>query len=294
MMVSYIFQPQLFGYSNFWKFGFGYPLTAIFFCWLTYKSTLNHIHLGLLCLVLSGIDFALGSRNLAAATLTSGFLSAIARFNTKKTEAQAAGILQVRPNSFVPLRSITGVAVLSAVLGIIVFMSYRSAAESGLLGQEAALKYAKQSTTGTNLIFSSRSEVFSEYLAIRESPIIGHGSYAPLTTELRDKLLPWLLQNRLQTNLAQLESGINYVIPVHSGIFAFWVWFGILAVPFFLYTVWRAISTIRTRDALPIVYYFAVLTSWDVFFSPFGMYARMQYPLTLIGLLIFLKRSEVH
>jgi hypothetical protein len=164
---------------------------------------------------------------------------------------------------------------------------YRTAANAGLFGSQAAEKLKIQTSTETNLLFTSRSEVFSEYLAIRESPLIGHGSYAQLTEDLRAKLLPWLLENRLQTNLNQLESGINYMIPVHSGLLAFWVWFGILSVPFFLYLLWKAVTTLRSKVEHPIVYFYAILVSWDILFSPFGMYARIQYPLVVIGLFIF-------
>jgi hypothetical protein len=291
-MISFLLQPPITGYGNFWKFGFGYPLTAILFCWLTHKKNLHNLQLGISILILSGLDFALGARNLAGVSLIAGTLSVFARTNLRKKELISGGIMQSKKTLPFPKRSLWGMTLLLIVLAITLFYSYRGAALSGVLGKEAALKYEQQSSTNTNLIFASRTEVFGEYLAIRESPLIGHGSYAPLTAELRQKLLPWLLNNRLQTNLVQLDSEANYAIPVHSGIFAFWVWFGILAVPFFLYALWIAISTIRTKGSPPIVYYFAVLLCWDILFSPFGMYARMQYPLTLIGMIIFANRFQ--
>jgi hypothetical protein len=190
------------------------------------------------------------------------------------------------------MRSALGMLAIVVIAGTLVFFGYKNAVTNGYLGTEAKNKFNQQSSTNTNLLFTSRSEVFSEYTAIRNSPIIGHGSYAPLTEDIRQKLLPWLIENRLQTNLIQLESGIRYLIPVHSGIFGLWVWFGILAVPFFIFTFNLAFTTVRSKKSPPIIYYYAILMCWDIFFSPFGMYARMQYPISIIGMLLFREPGE--
>jgi hypothetical protein len=291
-MLSYLFQPRLFEDANPWKFGFGYPLTAIYFCYLTHKSDLKPRTLLFLSILLGSVDFTLGARNLAGVTILAGAFSCLARSrNLNKSKVLNENGLIKRSN-VANSRSLAGLLIIIFTLGLLLNSIYSHAAKAGLLGVEAAEKLRNQTSTGTNLLFTSRSEVFSEYLAIRESPIIGHGSYAPLTDELRAKLLPWLQQNRLQTNLTQLESGINYMIPVHSGLLAFWVWFGFLAVPLFLFLLWKAVTTLRSRIELPIVYFYSILTCWDILFSPFGMYARIQYPLVAIGLFVFAQEKK--
>jgi hypothetical protein len=285
VIISYLFQPQLFDDANPWKFGFGYPLTAVFFCFITKKKHLTPTTIFTLCTILSGIDFLLGTRNLALVTLLAGILSAQSRKASLNFSA-----VSVSPGNHFEIKqkhSLVKQLFLILLAGLIIFFAYKNAVTNGLLGDDAARKFKEQTSTGTNLLFSSRSEVFSEYLAISDSPIIGHGSYAPMTAEFRQKLLPWLLENKLKTNLIQLESGIDYVIPVHSGVLAFWVWFGILSVPFFVFVLRNALLVIRTRALPPIIYYFALLICWDVFFSPFGMYARMQYPISIVGIILF-------
>ena len=290
-VVSYLFQPQLFEGANAWKFGFGSPFTSIFFCWLTFNKKLNPTLIFTLSLFLSGIDLLLGCRNLAGITLLAGLLSAISRAydNTNQLNANKFGMHSMLIRS--KKQPLIRFSIMLLAISLMLLFSYQTAATNGWLGKEASEKYRLQTNTGTNLLLSSRSEVFSEYLAIRDSPIIGHGSYAKLSPELRQKLLPWLLENRLSPNLVKLDSDNNYLIPVHSGLLTFWVWYGILAIPFFIYAFSISISIIRSKNAPPILYYFAVLMCWDIFFSPFGMYARIQYPLTLIGIILFSKQK---
>jgi hypothetical protein len=286
-MTSYVIQPKIFEDASPWKFGFGYPITAIFFAAVTYKRQLKPQTILASSLLLVVVDFIFGARSLALITIFAGVMSFVSRkgqleYLSKDESENFDKKVQSKTR-----HSTLGLFVLVMIVGSLVFFGYKSAVTKGLLGSEAELKFIQQTSTNTNLLFTSRSEVFSQFVAIRSSPIVGHGSYAPLTAEIREKLLPWLIENRLQSNLIQLESGIRYVIPVHSGIFGFWVWFGILSVPFFIYTFKLAFAVIRTKRSSPIIYYFAILICWDILFSPFGMYARMQYPITLIGMLLF-------
>lgn len=286
-MTSYVIQPQIFEDASPWKFGFGYPITAIFFAALTYKRQLKPQTILALSLLLAVVDFIFGARNLALVTIFTGVKSFISRKGQLEYLSKGGSENFDKKVQSKTRQSTLGLFVLVVIVGSLVFFGYKSAVTNGLLGSEAELKFNQQTSTNTNLLFTSRSEVFSQFIAIRSSPLVGHGSYAPLTAEIREKLLPWLIENRLQTNLIQLESGTRYVIPVHSGIFGFWVWFGILSVPFFIYTFKLAFAVVRTKRSSPIIYYFAILICWDILFSPFGMYARMQYPITLIGMLLF-------
>lgn len=287
IITSYLTQPQIFEDANPWKFGFGYPITAMFFAGLTYKNQVKPPTILTLSLLLATVDFLFGARNLALVTVLAGLMSYISRRDQLKFSCQdRSEIFEMKFQSRTT-RSALRIFFMTAIVGSLVFFAYKSAVTNGLLGSDAEIKFNQQSSTNTNLLFTSRSEVFSQYIAIRNSPLVGHGSYAPLTEEIRQMLLPWLIENRLQTNLIQLESGIRYVIPVHSGIFGLWVWFGILAVPFFIYTLKLAFAVVRTKRSPPIVIYLAILICWDILFSPFGMHARMQYPITLIGMLLF-------
>lgn len=291
-MASYLIQPQIFEDANPWKFGFGYPMTAIFFAVLTYKKQVKPQTILTLSLLLASADFLFGARNLALVTVLTSVMSSLSRRNNLKNLRQNNSENLVKSDQSQTRRSALGMFAIVVIVGTLVFFGYKNAVTNGYLGAEAKDKFNQQSSTNTNLLFTSRSEVFSEYVAIRNSPIIGHGSYALLTEDIRQNLLPWLIENRLQTNLIQLESGIRYLIPVHSGIFGLWVWFGILAVPFFIFTFNLAFTAVRSKRSSPIIYYFAILLCWDIFFSPFGMYARMQYPISIIGMLLFREPGE--
>jgi hypothetical protein len=286
-MASYLLQPQIFEDANPWKFGFGYPVTAIFFAVLTYKVQIKPQTILTLSFLLAAADFLFGARNLALVTVLASLMSFLSRRNNIRNMRQNTSEDFIKNVQSQHMRSALGIIAIVVTAGTLVFFGYKYTVTNGYLGTEAKNKFNQQSSTNTNLLFTSRSEVFSQYIAIRNSPIIGHGSYATLTEDFRQKLLPWLIENRLQTNLIQLESGIRYLIPVHSGLFGLWVWFGILVVPFFIFTLNLAVTAVRSRRSSPIVYYYAFLMCWDIFFSPFGMYARMQYPISIIGMLLF-------
>ena len=171
------------------------------------------------------------------------------------------------------------------ILGILVilfYVMYASVASNGYLGDEAKSKYLQQSSSSLGLLISGRTEVVSEFFAISKSPLIGYGSYAPLTEEIREKVVTVLSENGINPTLKELKYGTDYRIPVHSGIFEFWLWFGILGIPFFVLIIFDSLTLVNRGNLSPVAFFLVLQIVWDSIFSPFAADRRIQFPLTIL------------
>jgi O-antigen ligase len=225
--------------------------------------------------VMAGVNVRLGARSLAGVCFLASLYTLVA------TRDQYRATNTHRPRSLVML-----------VMGVVAMLFgsylYGSMAKSGLLGEAAQAKYEFQSTGRYSLLLGGRNEIVFSSLAIRESPILGHGSYvgfpvllqAAGAAQLADWGYEYLLPSQDQPDL----------LPTHSGLFGAWVEAGILAVPFWIVLMallWRGcIRTMQRGDPLtPLRVFIAITVSWDVLFSPFGADRRITIPLAILLLI---------
>jgi hypothetical protein len=197
-----------------------------------------------------------------------------------------------------------GTAARTAVLaGIVLSTSLLSerlvhwATVRGLAGEEAQEKNLMQEQLKGGMLLNARPEILVSSLAVKDSPILGHGSWA------KDYRYVELL------NDMQIENGIspgslyggseewNGIIPAHSHLMGSWVWAGILGAIFWVYVFWlvaRGIVVVSNTlpPLAPFYAWLLVWYAWAIPFSPFGSIDRLQEGAVLVILVDLLEKSK--
>ena len=182
------------------------------------------------------------------------------------------------------------ILIISFILAPSLYTLYVSEASKGTFGLIAQQKYFNQSYNTENIFYGGRTDVFVGLSQIKKNPIAGQGSYAKISSSNRQEILTEI--TRINPNLYPLLSTYQEgkLIPIHSVLFQFWVWYGIIgALPWlwYLYTVtWTLRRNMKTGTGIGLVNsYVLTLVVWDILFSPFGGDRRLTLPLILIALI---------
>ncbi len=163
--------------------------------------------------------------------------------------------------------------------------TYRYAALNGLMGEKSRIKYEKQSHGSdsiTKLLLTGRMDSFCGLLACMDRPILGYG--------------PWAIDDRgyISTFLSKYADEEDYrdyveltrfysmqgtlpirLIPCHSFITQFWLWYGVMGLIFWLYAIYVVVRYLKS-DCFAVPQMFMWLAAgvpaflWNVFFSPFS------------------------
>lgn len=163
-------------------------------------------------------------------------------------------------------------------------------AASGILGEEARQKNEIQQNSTLGILLGGRPEILVSSVAVFDSPILGHGSYA------KDlKYMEMYHDMRIEAgdieNESALLSGQDKAdlgsIPAHSHIMQTWVFAGVLGAVFWGYVlslVMRGIirGTILQEPLLPIYCYLSISFLWDILFSPFASFRRILEAFVLV------------
>ncbi|MGQ0696842.1 MAG: hypothetical protein ACT4PZ_01235 [Panacagrimonas sp.] len=182
-----------------------------------------------------------------------------------------------------------GVAV--ATVGFCVSQGYKFAAESGMLGEAAKEKYEQQAHGEYGILLGGRSEILAASQAIKDSPVIGHGSWAK-NCRYTDLLVN--LKERLGYESAgEVESCL---IPTHSHIIAPWVEAGFFGTFIWLWALTLAARVLAhlylTQERLvPLLSFCAFFMVWNIFFSPFAGELRYRTAFEIIVMMTFLRGS---
>lgn len=177
---------------------------------------------------------------------------------------------------------------------------YQVAATNGWLGEQAQTKYEQQSKGGRGilaLLMGGRGETFVGLFACLDRPLVGHGPWALDTNDYYVDYLvkygqPEDYDQYVQTMLYFQRMGLSsrvWLIPAHSHIVGFWLWYGIFGLVFWVYVLKLIYDWFRnSSSAIPQWYgYFAVSIPpflWGIFFSPFG--SRVQTVAIIVCLLM--------
>jgi hypothetical protein len=152
------------------------------------------------------------------------------------------------------------------------------AAKKGFFDEDVAEKFRSQSQGKLGVLFGGRPETLVAIQAIRDSPIIGHGSFAADQRYL--DLKADLMYENGYSDTDESEDVFGNSIPTHSHLTMAWVESGILGGVLWIYIlvlVIRAILRITTiRPPLsPLYCYLLVNFVWDILYSPFGSINRL-------------------
>lgn len=171
---------------------------------------------------------------------------------------------------------------------VVVKECYEYSASRGILGESAYNKYVAQKEKSEIGLLSGRKEFFIALYAIKNSPLLGFGSYA---LDKKGYGKQFLLEYD-PTNIYIHKFGSDSLIPSHSYIMGAWVYHGILGALFWVYIIYLLLLFIikySLFDKKIIAYMFLMIFTflWDIFFSPgWGVrtYVALQISLVVMCL----------
>lgn len=279
-IASYFIAPSEYALEYPWKFGYGTGvswLLVLFAVGLAKGRRFGRLWPSAVLLFVAALNIFMGSRALGGvAFLTACYLAAQALRGTRSTATR------LRPRQLFVLGAV-------AVLGAWgVLQLYEHSVEAGWLGEKARQKYEMQASGEYGLLLGGRSEFLVSSLAVLESPVIGHGSwakdcrYASLYVELKR-----------EAGYFPGEEDEQCLIPAHSHIMGAWVQAGMLGAVFWLWVLTLPVRTLAqlytARERLtPLVVLLAFGLVWDIFFSPFAGERRFMTPFYIVLMMSYL------
>ena len=175
------------------------------------------------------------------------------------------------------------------------FQFYSHAARSGWLSERAINKFEAQvEQANTSVIVAGRSEVLVYFEAIFDSILLGHGSW-PRNAYYAEKLADERYDRGLSAS--QVRS-TNDAIPIHSHVFGSWIEAGVVGGLFWINILILAVrslvrSSASSSQMRPLYLYGAILLTWDVFFSPFSSFRRIETAFLIVIVLKSLRQMRI-
>jgi O-antigen ligase len=274
---------QLNDFSKEWKYGAGLAITGGLLL-VFGKKLISTI---LILILSSAFSLYVDSRFLFAC----GLLTSIYLLFFYKKEKLEHSVL--RRKKFTPI------FVLFVFSAPIIFFAYSSLALGGYLGQVSQDKFIEQSQNSSALLLiSARREVFYTTEKIKQSPLIGGGSYVRIDEKtLLDSVR---LQNSVGLSVrssGEISAG-ETLLPSHSYLFGSWVEAGILGAVFWIYVLFFIFAFFNSSynyesnaELSGFVTYLSFFILWEILFSPFGQEKRIYVGL-LVGIIMQLKSIQ--
>jgi O-antigen ligase len=259
------------GFSLMWKFGLsGAVAIAALLISSYYYSQRRYWISTFISVALGAINLYYGFRSQLVVHLISGMLI-LPLFGRK--QAFRSGVRRGRGAfGVIMLLVFAGGAAYVANLAI------KYAAELGIFDESLSQKFEGQAKGDYGVLFGGRPETLVAIQAIRDNPILGHGSY-PVDQKYME------LKQDIQYEHGYSDSDTpddleDPVIPTHSHLTMAWVESGILGGLcwiYLLFLTFRAILELgNLRHPLSPVYgYLLVWFMWDILYSPFGSVNRI-------------------
>lgn len=263
-----------------WKTGFAKPVTVsviLLLAMLPMAAATRRLVLPIALLLLAGLNLALDFRSLSGILTLTAVLVALPSLMRKLG-------FEPRP---LPWRALLPLLGLMAVITAGSLKVYAHFADAGWLGEKAKTKYEDQAAFGDlGLLLGGRNEWLASLPAIQDRPWLGHGSWPTNPTYVQAHALSlWRLGIDHRYTLAPTD-----LIPTHSHLLGAWVEAGIGGAIFWLGVLvmtLRAIGNlVAWRDPLrPYFLYLLVLFLWDMLFSPFAGFRRVEDAFALLVML---------
>jgi len=276
--LKFFLNPDIYAIGAPWKFGYGVPLTWAIILLATVLYREHSFHRMLVFVILAGIglvNIIQGFRSLGGVILLTLIFLGVRSFRRRRTSNFRA----VSKREFV-------LVIIVLLIGAWASLAvYSTLAKSGILGEKAKALYERQSTGKFGILLGGRLAVLSAALAIKDSPLLGHGSWAkdPRYVEL-------LLEIQRRLGYIFLRAPETDLIPTHSIILGAWVEAGLLGA---IVWIWAAFVAMRFLSSAfgkdlklaPFVVFFAFQFLWDLLFSPYGAVRRFETTFLLVALI---------
>ncbi|MBT8587051.1 hypothetical protein G6675_02000 [Polynucleobacter paneuropaeus] len=284
-VLEYLINPNIFAQGgDYWKFGIAFPVTFILVMFSCIPGIYRVKLLPAFILAIAAIlNFVLEYRSLGGICL----ITCIYLIAQRKSE---------RLNPY-KIKSYLYFVLSILLISIAALKFYGLAAESGLLGGGAQEKYEIQSKGVFGLLLGGRQESIVSSLAIMDSPIIGHGSWAK--DSKYSAMLPELLEQYGYDKSQAIIYGeeLEGLIPTHSFLFGAWVSAGILGAIFWFWMLAFCQKILFQVNGIkfplqPLVIFISIYMIWNIFFSPLGAEGRV-YAAYFIVFLFFTQKNYI-
>ena len=163
---------------------------------------------------------------------------------------------------------------------------YEYSVKNGYLSDDESYKYYMQKNTKIGL-FSGRGELIASFLAIKDSPILGHGSFAKDSNAYGYKASV-LIGDDFNSESYFLENRNENYIPTHSHLWQAWVYNGVFGAIFWLFILIGILGVFFKNYIFFYPQYLAFTLcsffgmTWNILFSPFS-----QKPLLATSIVFF-------
>lgn len=275
--------PDFYFEASPWKLGYGPGITSVVVlvsCWFFARR--QYVVTGMLLLGIAGVNLFLNSRApVLILFITIGLVVPMI--------PEQIGRMRILPPPGTAMRLVVLIVV---VLGtsVVAKLLITGLASSGALGEEAREKNEIQQNSTLGILLGGRPEILVSSVAVYDSPILGHGSYA------RDlKYMEMYHDMRIESGDVENEAAVLSnqdkaelgTIPAHSHIMQSWVFAGVLGAVFWGYVLFLVIrgiiqGTIVREALLPVYCYLSISFLWDILFSPFASFRRILEAFILV------------
>lgn len=254
-----------------WKFGFSGAFAILAFLVSGYFYTRRIYWMCVfISLGMAALNLMFAFRSQLAVVLVSAVLSLPLFGQTQKRgHGTAAG------------RSRFSILILLALAGASAYLAnaaIKYAALNGYFSESLQTKFESQAGGDYGVLVGGRPETLVAIQAIRDAPILGHGSfpYGPKYIQMKQDIQ----YQHGYTESDEPEEVEFPVIPTHSHLTMAWVESGILGgicwIYFFVLTLRSALKLSSMRPNMtPLYSYLLVGFLWDILYSPFGSVNRL-------------------
>jgi hypothetical protein len=242
------------------------------------------------------LNLALNSRSAFGIAVAAALAGATTQFLARRP---ALG-RRITPLSFVAMLA------LATLCGKGIMGVYEYAAANDWLGETAREKYLHQSSGNLGLLQAGRVESLASIEAIKDSPIIGHGSWAKDEKYLR--ILYGSLAEEGYANYEEIYNLEDFTIPTHSHILGAWVEAGVIGAIFWVFcaalipiSAFVTVKSASSNAQEPLlsrsctkysvfIFYTLIGFFWSLPFSGFVNSSRIADSVTLIVIVASLNK----
>jgi O-antigen ligase len=238
-------------------------------------------------MILAGLNLRYGFRSQLVVQLVAAVLI-LPLFDEARTWRSGSQVAQKRWKVAV-LLVLAGGAAYAANAAI------RYGSSIGLFDESTSAKFVGQASGDYGVLVGGRPETLVAIQAIRDAPILGHGSfpYGQKYVQLKQDIQ---YEHGYSDSDEPIEEDYP-VIPTHSHLTMAWVEGGILGGVCWIYIFALTVRSLLILNSLrpnlaPLYSYFLVSFLWDILYSPFGSVNRIWGAFFILLSYFILKTSE--
>jgi hypothetical protein len=280
-VLTFFIAPGVYAADYPWKFGLSVPTTMLVCLAAGTIARRSRIAAVTMLAVIGAINLSVGFRSLGAVCAISAIYSYF-QLSPRLAEGRRRKLQTV----WTVAGLAAGVWVISAI--------YAHGAQGGWFGGDEQDKYELQSSGAGGVFLGGRSNLLATSVAIIDSPLLGHGSWAK-DPKYAAILYASLVELGYENTDVAFE-GEDGLIPSHSYLFGAWVESGLVGAVFWFWVLWLTASALmRASGQEPLIPFFAFIGMflvWNVLFSPYGADARFTATYFVYAMILFALHSQ--